>query len=338
MLATSRPKLAALRAVQFRCAYHLGGLAHNMFGPFTDPRVAVEIGQVFGRASERIRERRERSMEREADGNRGRREDSDTDDLIHDFETEIAATVAQVDGNALGQSNARMQIEFYPTNLPVKEEHQFGADFGVRLHVAYRGFNITKGVLFQSKRMYGPASEPTFDQLRGDGETQAERMLSVTPASFFLLFTGTQVGTAMRWLKWPAAWWPFHEFGPLPGPFPEHLYMLRHEPGFSLWNPGVLVLPASRVYAESRSHRKEGRPLPVTARHWAQASIPLGVFMADLLGACFVGDVRDDVVRLVTPPRLRDLANTGLADFDASRFPVRRLMNISVQSDETRSA
>jgi hypothetical protein len=93
-----------------------------------------------------------------------------------------------------------------------------------------------------------------------------------------------------------------------------------------------MVLPASRVYAESRVSAKEGNPLPVDARHWLRASLPIGIFMADMFGSCFVGDVRDDIVKYVTPPKLRDLESTGVPDFDPSMFPVRRLMNLSIRA------
>jgi hypothetical protein len=54
--------------------------------------------------------------------------------------------------------------------------------------------------------------------------------------------------------------------------------------------------------------------------------------MADMFGSCFVGDVRDDIVKYVTPPKLRDLESIGVPDFDPSMFPVRRLMNLSIRA------
>lgn len=302
-----------------------------MFGPFSDPRVGVEIGGIFGRASERIRERRERSVERERVGNRARAEPSDTDHLIDDFESAIRHEVGELGRRTVGEL-AEFGVEFYPTNLPVGEETRYGADFGVRLHMEADGFNITKGVLFQCKRMYDGARSPSYDALRGDGEEQAERMLKVTPASFFLLFNGVRAETVGEWMKPPSALFPFYEeFRPFPFAWRDFWRFIRHmDPPYALWNTGVTVLPASRVYAESRIARREAKALPIDAQHWARASVPLGLFMADLFGSCFVGDVRTSVLRLVTPPALRDLGATGVDDEDASLLPVRRLMNVRV--------
>lgn len=137
-----------------------------MFGPFSDIRAGVEIGSIFGRAGERIREKRERSSERESLGNRARAEPSDTDELIDDFETAVRHEVGEVGRQFVGESTA-YGIEFYPTNLLVGEENRVGADIGVRLHMEADGFNITKGILFQCKRMYGNNLKASYDALRG---------------------------------------------------------------------------------------------------------------------------------------------------------------------------
>jgi len=274
-----------------------------MFGPFNDPRVAVGIGGVFGDASRRVEERRRRSMRRrERQGTSERREESDTDDLIDEFETAINAGVGDVRERIVADG-VGMDAEFHPTNV-AGEERQYGADFGVRLHIESPNYNISKGVLFQCKRMYGPEASPTFDELRGRGEEQARKMLSVTPASFFLLFNGVPAETVARWIKPPAGLYPFYrEFGPFPFPWREFWrYIELRDPPFSLWNTGVMVLPASRVYAESRVCQHRGSLLPLEAEHWIAGSLPLGVFMADAFGSCFVGDVRDSVLRIVTPP------------------------------------
>jgi hypothetical protein len=306
-----------------------------MFGPFNDPRVAAAIGQVFGQASERVRERRERSAEREAVGNRGRREDSDTDDLIDEFETAVASEVDRLGRDLLG-TGVRLEVEFYPTNFPVSEENKYGADLGVRLHVEGPSFNVTKAVLFQNKRMFGTESDASFNQLRGDGEDQARKMLRITPASFFLLFNGLPIRTAGEWIKPPASWWPYYEeFAPFPYPWPGiWRWAELNEPAFGLWNTGIMVLPASRVYAESRVAENREETFTTDARHWIRASLPLGLFMVDMLGSCFVGDVRDDIVQLVTPPKARDLTNTGVPDFDPTMLPVRRLMHLTVRGGQ----
>lgn len=306
-----------------------------MFGPFNDPRVAVGIGGVFGEASRRVEERRRRSMRRrERQGTSDRREESDTDDLIDDFETAINAGIGDVHGQFVSDG-VRMDVEFHPTNV-AGEERRYGADFGVRLHIEGPNYNISKGVLFQCKRMYGPEAAPTFDELRGRGEEQARKMLSVTPASFFLLFNGAPAETVARWIKPPAGLYPFYrEFGPFPFPWREFWrYIELRDPPLPRWNTGVMVLPASRVYAESRVCRQQGSLLPLDAEHWIAGSLLLGVFMADAFGSCFVGGVRASVLRIVTPPTLRDLALDGVADFEPSMLPVKSLMNMIVRGDQ----
>jgi len=302
-----------------------------MFGPFANSSTAVEIGNIFGEAGERIRKMRELSAEREALGQRARVETSDTDSLIDDFETAVLASLNDVGRKAVGE-RTDVGIEFYPTNLRVSEETQSGADIGVRLHLEADGFNITKGILFQCKRMYGNEQQASYDRLRGDGEAQAENMLKITPASFFLLYNGVRAETIGRWIKPPACLSFVDErLGPFPFMFREFWqYDPLIEPPYSLWNTGVTVLPAARVYAESRVSRRESKALSVDAQHWARASIPIGIFMADMFGSCFVGDVRSSVLRLVTPPKLRDLNLTGIEDEESSLLPVRRLMNVRV--------
>jgi hypothetical protein len=306
-----------------------------MFGPFSNSRTAVEVGNIFGEAGERIRQMREKSAERESLGNRARVEPSDTDHLIHDFETAVRGALGEVGRKAVGE-RTEVGIEFYPTNLPVGEENRYGADIGVRLHLEADGFNITKGILFQCKRMYGNEQQASYDALRGDGEAQAEKMLKVTPASFFLLFNGVRAETIGRWIKPPACMSILDDrLYPIPFPWGEFWRYERFiERRYSLWNTGVTVLPAARVYAESRVSRRESKALSVDAQHWARASIPIGIFMADMFGSCFVGDVRSSVLRLVTPPKLRDLNATGIDDDESSLLPVRRLMSVRVAQSQ----
>lgn len=264
-------------------------------------------------------------------GTSERHEESDTDDLIDDFETAISAGVDSVRGRFV-PDGVSMDVEFFPTNV-ASEERQHGADFGVRLHIEGPNYNISKAVLFQCKRMYGPEEAPTFDELRGRGEEQARKMLSVTPASFFLLFNGVPATTVARWIKPPAGLYPFYrEFRSFRIPWRAFWrYIDARIPTLALWNTGIMVLPASRVYAESRVCQKNGSLIPLEAEHWIAGSLPLGVFMADALGSCFVGDVRENVLRIVTPPKLRNQTLDGVAEFESSMLPIKRLMNVTVR-------
>lgn len=304
-----------------------------MFGPFSDPRIATGIGGIFGEASERVRQRRHRSTKREDLGSPARIETSDSDDLIDDFQAAVSGAVESL-GREVLEPGTRLEVEFHAEDLRGPQENQWGPDFGVRLHIAAPGFSVTKGVLLQCKRTYRQTSAPAFDELRGRGEEQAEKMLSLTPASFFLLFNGLVGPDLPQWFTQPVQWNPFTSKFSITGMSWLEFWSqaFKGDDPFQMWNTGVAVLPASRVFAESRYQKTHNGLLPTDAKHWLPASLPFGVFMADLVGSCFVGDVREQVVRLVTPPKLRDFANTGIPDFDPTRFPIRRLMDVRVTS------
>ncbi len=294
-----------------------------MFGPFSDRSIAVNVGTAFGDASRRVGERRQQSMQvNEQEGTSERREESDTDDLIHDFRNAVPEGIAQVQ-EQLNSHGVQMGVEFHATNV-ASEERKYGADFGVRLHIEGQNYNISKGVLFQCKRMYGPTAAPTFRELGGRGEEQAQKMLSVTPASFFLLFNGIPARNLRQWIGTAAAFYPLDQLFPWPD---------LNRATRAIWDPGIMVLPASRVLAESRVCRQNKTRLPIDAVHWISGSIPLGIFMADVFGSCFVGDVRESVLHIVTPPRLRNLAIDGVPDFDPSLFTVKQLMDVTVQGN-----
>jgi len=57
--------------------------------------------------------------------------------------------------------------------------------------------------------------------------------------------------------------------------------------------------------------------------------------MVDLFASCFVGDPRESVVRIVTPPAIRDRAvpTLGLPDDEFEDFAVRNVLNITIESD-----
>lgn len=67
-----------------------------------------------------------------------------------------------------------------------------------------------------------------------------------------------------------------------------------------------------------------------------KGAIPLGVFMVDLVAACVVGDPREEVVRLATPPKLREAAvgTSGLPAADPYEgFAVRRYLTVTVDTN-----
>lgn len=76
-------------------------------------------------------------------------------------------------------------------------------------------------------------------------------------------------------------------------------------------------------------------PLPINARHWIRASMPLGRFMVDMFSSCFVGDARNEIVRLVTPPARSGSPRAAVCRRpDPSMLPIRRLMNLSIRGGQ----
>ncbi len=157
-----------------------------MIGMIKDPRVGMGIGDLFGGVACDLRDRASESRHAEELGERGYREDSLTDELVHKMRGAISRRLETI-SDQFRQVGFETSIEFTPTNLPVSEETRYGADIGIRTVIRTNDIVIVKGMLIQCKRMY---QRPvlSYPELRGRGEQQAKDMLRITPASFFMLF------------------------------------------------------------------------------------------------------------------------------------------------------
>lgn len=302
-----------------------------MLGSLNDPRVATAVGNALGRASQIVREHRNASARDERLGERAREETADTADLCRDLKGAIANEVERLTSNVLG-GGRRVSIEFYPTNLPVGDENRSGADIGVRVYVRTPRFSITKGALFQCKRMYGELPRRrSYQEIAGRGEKQAEDMLKLTPASFFLLFNSGDSRELLSLAGQPliACCPAMCERLPKDLPWPCDCLFQGNNSAFDM---GIAVLPASRVYAASREAHEHGGKISTRIEDILPGSLPFGVFMVDLLASCFVGDVREDIVRLTTPPALRDARATGLPNIDPRDFPIRHFLDIGIEA------
>lgn len=296
-----------------------------MIGDVLDPRIAVAIGESFGSASDAVRQRAGRSLQREEQGQRATYEPVHTEDLIDAMGSAIRDRVRAAQ-EVLG-NQVQLSVEFEPVNLPVGEEAHYGADIGVRVTITTPGFTVRKACLLQAKRMYGPVSNPRFPEIEGRGEDQAVKMLSVTPASFFLLYSFLPQTDLLTMASVPVSMLcPYNGASP---PMPPSSCPVWAGSAGSLWDLGVAVLPAARVYGVSTACRQAQTRYPVDAAKVLAGCLPLGVFFADLFGACFVGDVRPDVVRIATPPSLRDPIGAVRPKFED--FWVRRVMDIKMQ-------
>jgi hypothetical protein len=284
-----------------------------MIGTVRSPRAASAIAESFGLAARRARERANRSVAREAQGQRAFSEPGYTENLLDEMELSIRTDLDRIDVAGLWIAAAGF-------NFPVRDETEFGADIGMRIDIDTPNFSISKGLLFQCKRMYGGDQYP---ELRGRGEAQARNMAAITPASFFLLFnSGSQRdlaqlawGDAHRSAEW---FWgrPWHDF----------------EMGTSAFDLGIAVIPAVKVVGLSQGSSS----FDSTADTILSGAVPFGIFMADLACSCLVGDTRSMVLRLVTavPDRVSaEVEETGSSVFD---YHIRRYMHISVASETHR--
>lgn len=306
-----------------------------MIGIFGDPQVAVEVGGMFGNAAGDIRGRANRSVEAEEQGERATREDSYTDELIDQMRGSISEKLGEL-SERLSNSGIRVEVEFHGTNLPVSEETQYGADIGIRAILRTPEAEVAKGILVQCKRMFGPPSSPSYKELPGRGEKQARDMLRITPASFFMLHN---FGDQEELLDWASV--PSGTICPLDRGLisPSMRGKIGSACGYwsesagSIWDMGIAMLPATRVYALSNRAAARGVKLPHDVPTILRGCIPLGVFVADFLGACFVGDVREEVVRIVTPPKLRQPPAAPGALFAFDSYAVRHHMSLVVSTD-----
>lgn len=273
-----------------------------MIGTIGDPSVAAAVGDACGEASERIRERLGRTAAKAEQGQAGAREELFTEDLVDAMDVMDESLSESLGALAarLAVDGSNIKIEFETQKAAQGEEDDFGLDLGLRVLIKTPGYVAEKAILIQCKRMYGGAAgSGSFPKMREDGETQAEAMLTITPASFFFLFShgprGDLFDLVLGNLKVPP--WDWY---PLWGP--------------EYYDPGVVVVPATRVLAMSRGAKDAGSPFPVGARDLLAGGMPLGPFMATLFTPCFVGDPRTPVLRLAAPPALRE----GVKGLDAA--------------------
>lgn len=265
---------------------------HAVIGTISD-RVAVEIGGAFGAAAAHARKRMERSHNREKEGQPGSREDTYTDDLLDAMEDSIRERLRSVTTELSDRGND-IRVEFEATKASQGEESEFGLDLGIRAIIETPGYSMEKAILVQCKRMYGTGPGGTFPELRGRGEEQARKMLAATPASFYFFFCAGDPND--MWKAMGADTFP-----PWPWLWPHRVGRLSSE----YLDPGICVIPATRVYAMSRATQSQSAPLPIDARRVLAGGVPIGHFIASLFAPCFVGDPRTSVLQLATPPRLR---------------------------------
>jgi hypothetical protein len=219
----------------------------------------------------------------------------------------------------------RLQVDLVATNMPVGEETKYGADLGLRLSVKSYNATIVKGVLVQAKRMRSHNGQLLYPELKGQGERQARDMLRVTPAAVFFCYNfGDQRDLLQHVLS--ASRWPV---------LLRDLVLFANGDEWDtdlndLWDMGIAVVPANYILALSASAQARNVTMPTDAPTILGGSVPLGFFVTDLLGSCFVGDPRESVVRLCTAPALRDklFPDVGLESDPFRGFAVRHMLDV----------
>lgn len=305
-----------------------------MIGTIGDPRLVIAVGDACGAASRRVRERMEQALKKEKDGQAACREEVFTEeivDVIDDMGRALAEEIGSLSMNFANEKPPKgIALEFSSEKAPQGEENDFGLDLGLRIVINTPGYVMNKAILVQCKRMYGgAASGGCFPKLHDDGEKQAVDMLKVSPASFFFLFNAgdprdllKMMGPGLTYPLWPL--WDWADPGLVWGT--------------QYFDPGVAVLPATRVLAMSKAAKESGVGFPTNASDLLPGSVPLGHFIASLFAPCFVGDVRTPVLQLATAPRLRDSVSGVDADVPAigpMKKKTRRFQKLSVTKTGT---
>jgi hypothetical protein len=161
-------------------------------------------------------------------------------------------------------------------------------------------------------------------------------MLRVTPASFFMLFNSGSQRDLLNLTSIPVG-----TICPMDGSssiatekrarIGSSCPVWEASAG-SIWDLGIAIIPAARVLALSAAAKSRGALFPTSVDIILRGGLPFGVFMVDLFASCFVGDVREEVVRIVTPPKLRDsmFPLTGLTDNEFDGFAIRNYIDIEI--------
>lgn len=288
-----------------------------MTGIVVDQSILSGIIQAADAASAHIRTKLGKSRGREERGEAGRREEGLTDDLLDIFEDGFKQALDAAVDRVSRPAGVKLSVEFAPSNLQGGQESKTGADLAVRLKMDLPGLKIEKAVLLQAKRMRRSSQQDRYPELRERGEEQARKMLSITPASFFLMYNYGDEQDLFERVRPGLFGWSYVLAGVLGAPgFP------------STPDCGTTVLPASRVRGASIAAQSANQRLGIEAEDYLRASVPGSYFFGWLMASCFVGDTRPEVVRLATPPSERTRASSA-AEHRADSTPVARIMTIT---------
>jgi hypothetical protein len=168
-----------------------------------------------------------------------------------------------LDVNLKGRSNGKLS------------ESKIGADLGIVLKVDGNDFEMEKAILVQAKKAYVDGQEVVykelFKELNRDGKKvikgveQAEKMLRITPASFFFLYNSSEILNLNNYEE----------------------SIIKH-----LSYIGILVLPAIQIASIKNNKNKILGSLETLLPY----CVCFSDFMVNYFLSCFVGDKRKGVL------------------------------------------
>jgi hypothetical protein len=154
-------------------------------------------------------------------------------------------------------------------------ESKIGADLGIVLKVDGNDFKMEKAILVQAKKAYVDGQKVVykelFKELNRDGQKvikgvkQAEKMLKITPASFFFLYNSSEILNLNNYEE----------------------SIIKH-----LSYIGILVLPAIQIASIKNNKNKILGSLETLLPY----CVCFSDFMVDYFLSCFVGDKRKGVL------------------------------------------
>jgi hypothetical protein len=199
-----------------------------------------------------------------------------------------------LDVNLKGRSNGKLS------------ESKIGADLGIVLKVDGNDFEMEKAILVQAKKAYVDGQEVVykelFKELNRDGQKvikgveQAEKMLRITPASFFFLYNSSEILNLNNYKESIIKHFLKIKMDVIKKRFYLSSFidqLAENDDGETLEQCiGILVLPAIQIASIKNNKNKILGSLETLLPY----CVCFSDFMVDYFLSCFVGDKRKGVL------------------------------------------
>jgi hypothetical protein len=217
-----------------------------------------------------------------------------------------------------------LYVNIYARKNEGINENKIGADLGIILNVTGDNIEIEKAILVQAKKAKKNNNYISYPELKlkKRGKDQAQKMLCITPASFFFLYNPEDICENKEYKKllnehyfriflktikeeyldyklWKIfisryddfLFFPFFRFSPHP------FFPIRRVCG---WYAGIMVLPATNITAIKDLKN-------VNLEDFLPDCVCFADFMVDYFLSCYVGDTRKEVlIKAGINPDLKD--------------------------------